>query len=79
MKTELITVPTFEFKQGDIFSGTDNAEKPINVDFYNGSICLRQDGGYEKQETINILPEYVDALFRAIKKHRKEAEFFIKK
>lgn len=76
---ELITCPTFEFKQGDIFSGVDNAEKSIHVDFYNGSIQLRQDGEYDQQEKILILPENLDKLFKEIKKHLPDALVMLKK
>jgi hypothetical protein len=72
-ETKLISVPTFTFNQGDIYGDAD-WERPINVDFYNGSIVLRQDGEYDIQEEILIHPKYLDAIFRAIKKHKIEAE-----
>lgn len=74
---ELITVPTFTFNQGDIFNSDPQVERPIHVDFYSGSICLRQDGEYETQEQILISPAYLDKLFKAIKKHQKEANDFL--
>lgn len=40
--TELITVPTFVFSQGKL--GDVDFETPIHVDYYNGTIVLRQDG-----------------------------------
>lgn len=76
MKTELITVPTFVFPQGKI--GDDNFERPIYVDYYNSTITLRQDGEFEQQEKIQLLPEHVDALFKEIKRHQKDAEYWLK-
>lgn len=76
MKTELITVPTFVFPQGKL--GDTNYERPIHVDYYNGSICLRQDGEFTQQEQIILLPEHIEALFREIKRHRKDAEHILK-
>lgn len=40
--TELITVPTFTFNQGEF--GETDWEKPIQVSFYNGQIELRKTG-----------------------------------
>ena len=75
---ELITVPTFTFNQGKANDG-DYEENPISVDFYNGSIILRQDGSFDQQEKIVIHPKYLDALFKEIKKHRPEAEHMVSK
>lgn len=75
----LITVPTFTFNQGDIFLGEGNAERPIQVNYYSGSIELVQEGEYEDAGRIAILPEHLDKLFKAIKKHQKDAEFFLNK
>lgn len=72
MKTELITVPTFVFPQGKI--GDDNYERPIHVDYYNGSIILRQDGDYDQQEVIHLAPDQIEALFKEIKRHKHNAE-----
>lgn len=77
MKTELITVPTFVFPQGKL--GDEDYERPIHVDYYNGSICLRQDGELDQQEIIHLLPDQVDALFREIKRHKKNAEAMLKR
>lgn len=77
MKTELITVPTFVFPQGKL--GDNNYESPIHVDFYNGSICLRQDGDYEQMEQIIIDPKHLESLFKEIKRHRANAEAMLKK
>lgn len=73
--SELITVPTFVFNQGDL--GDMKFELPIHVDYYNGTIVLRQDGDYDAQETINISPEYLDKLFKEIKKHLPEAKLVL--
>lgn len=69
---ELITVPTFTFNQGKL--GDTEFEKPISVDFYNGSICLRQDGEYDVQENIILHPDFVEKLFKEIKKHLPQAK-----
>lgn len=77
MSTELITVPTFTFNQGDIFQDAET-ERPISVDFYKDSIVLRQDGNFDQQEQILIHSKYLDALFKAIKKHKMEADEYLK-
>lgn len=74
---ELITVPTFVFNQGDVFNGENNVERPIIVSYYDGTIDLQQEGEYDKPERILITPEYLDKLFKEIKKHQKEAESFL--
>lgn len=76
---ELITVPTFTFNQGYVFSVEWDIEYPISVDFYDGCICLRQEGQYDKQEEIKIHPKYVKALFKEILKHQPDAEWHLKK
>lgn len=75
---ELITVPTFTFNQGDMYQSDPDSERPIHVDFYNGTICLRQDGEFEQQEEIKISPKYLDRFFREIKKHLPDAEAVLK-
>lgn len=69
----LITVPTFTFNQGDMFTD-DQFERPVNVDYYENCIEIRQDGEYKQQQSIKIHPKYVKDLFRQIVKHQKEAE-----
>ena len=76
-QTELITVPTFTFNQQD--AEKDVWEEPISVDFYNGTICLRQNGNYDEQENINISVEYFEALFKAIRKYKPIAEDILAK
>jgi hypothetical protein len=76
MKTDLITVPTFVFHQGDL--GDETFEMPIHVDFYNGTIVLRQKGDYDTLEEIKIAPENLDALFKEIKRHKPSAEQIMK-
>jgi hypothetical protein len=71
---ELITVPTFTFDQGDAFSGNDNVERPIQVKYWNGTIELKQNG-----ETVLILPDYLESLFKEIKKHLPHANKALKK
>ncbi len=72
MSNDLITVPTFTYHQGKHYDNSFD-ENPINVDFYNGTICLRQEDAYEEEECINISPKHLDALFKAIKKNLPEA------
>jgi hypothetical protein len=67
-QTNLISVPTFTFNQGDLFIDTET-ERPISIDFYNGCITLRQDGEYDQQEQILIHPKFFEALFKAIRKN----------
>ena len=77
-QTDLITVPTFTFNQGDIWNSEMEIERPISVDFYNGTIVLRQDGEFEIQESIKIHPKYFEALVKAIRKHLPQAEAMLK-
>lgn len=73
---ELITVPTFVFNQGDVFS-ENGAERPVHIDYYNGSVCIRQYDGDEKNEIV-LSPEFVKPLFKEIIKHLPEAEHCLK-
>lgn len=70
---KLITVPTFTFYQSDLLYQEINAEKPIHVDYYNGTIVLRQEGQFTAQNEILISPDHMNFLFKEIKKHLKEA------
>ena len=74
MHTDLISVPTFTFYQGDVFNSDIDLERPISIDFYNGSIVLRQEGEFDIPETINIHPAYFERLVKAIRKFKPEAE-----
>lgn len=74
--SELITVPTFTFKQGELFD-TD-VEQPLHVDYFNGSIQIRQDGGYDQQESINISSKHIKAFFKEVLKHLPDAEHYLK-
>lgn len=67
-ETTLTTVPTFRFDQGDIWDQESVSERPIDVLYYNGIISLEQNGN-----EVLLLPENINALFRAIKKHLPEA------
>lgn len=69
----LITVPTITVNQGDPFNQEELSEKPVHVDFYDGSIVLRQDGDYKQQEEILISPKYFEAIFKEIRKHLPKA------
>lgn len=71
--SDLITAPTFTFRQGKNSNGSFE-ENPIQVSFYNGTIELRQEGDYEQDETVQLSPQYVNALFKAIKKNMPEAK-----
>jgi len=72
-QTELITVPTFTFNQGNVWNSETEVERPISIDFYNGTIVLRQDGEFDAQEQINIHPAYFEKLVKAIRKNLPEA------
>lgn len=74
----LITVPTFTFRQGNHSDGTFE-ENPIQVSFYNGSIELSQEGQFDQDESIIISPNHVKALFRAIQKHTPEANEWLER
>ena len=69
--SELITVPSFVISQESSEGAT---EQPIWVQYYNGTISLEQEG-----ETINILPEMLDSIFKIIKKRLPEAEHYLNK
>ncbi len=75
--TNLITVPTFTFNQGDIFEG---AEPPVQVCFYNGTddkalIEISQEGRYVNFTSIDELKQLV----KLIQKHLPEAEHKLNK
>jgi hypothetical protein len=72
MATELTTVPTFTYRQGKHSDDTFE-DGPITVEYYGNSICLKQEGYFESDETITISPKHLNALFMAIKKHYPEA------
>lgn len=69
---ELITVPTMIINQGDPFAG-EIAEYPLQVQYYNDCISIEQNG-----QSINILPEHLDKIFKLIKKNLPEAERHLK-
>lgn len=78
--SKLVTVPTFEFRQGDPFDHEQDCERPIYVEYYNGdTICLRQEGNFDVDEEIIISKKHLKALFKAINKHLPEAEDKLKK
>lgn len=69
----LITVPTFIFKQGDF--GEDNYELPVVVQYYaDGVITL---ASFEGGEAL-VKKENVKKLFKEIEKHFPAAENSIK-
>lgn len=69
MSNDLITVPTFTFKQGDFYD--EGFERPIQVLYLNsGSIIgLKQD-----DQTILVKVELLNKLVRAIKANLPEAK-----
>lgn len=76
--SDLTTVPTFTYRQGK-HSDDSFKENPIQVEFYNGTIGLRQEGCYEQDECININHDHVKGLFKAILKHMPEAQYWLDK
>lgn len=68
-KTGLVTVPTFIFEQGDVFTGEGNAEYPIQVCYYNGYIEITQNGN-----SIILLNDKRKNFFREVNGHLPEAK-----
>lgn len=69
MKTELTTVPTFNFPQGDPFMQEVSSEHPITVRYFNDEVIeLEQEG-----RTVVISARFLNGLFREIKRHLPEA------
>jgi len=68
METVLINVPSFNF----IFD--DGAEIQITAEYYNGSITLQQNG-----QEVNIPTQYLNDLFKAIKKNLPEATMLLER
>lgn len=67
---ELKTVPTFIFKQGDIYDG---GEQPVQVSYYQNDIVeIETDNG-----SVLISKHYAKALFREINKHWPIAQQFL--
>jgi len=68
--SELTTVPTFIFEQGDVFSGEVDTERFIQVKYWNqgDSVELNQAGN-----EIMIRACDLKKLFREIQKHLPEA------
>lgn len=64
--SSLNTVPQFTFYQ--------NEEYPINVLYYNGSIALEQG-----DNSIQLAPDELKELFKAILKFKPEAEAWLSK
>lgn len=77
-KTNLITVPTFIFRQGT-HSGEDFEENVIQVSFYNNGIEISQEGNFTDDESVIISYKYLDALFKAIKNELPKAQEILKK
>lgn len=71
--SQLITVPTFYFEQGEIFE-EDGAEFPLLVSYYsNGVIQLSQRGN-----EVIIGKKHFESLVKQIRKHLPEAEKALK-
>lgn len=64
-ETQLVTVPSFMFDNG--------IEKSIQVNYYNGSIELVQDGDFDTPDRILLDPDAMRRLFKDIVKHLPEA------
>lgn len=72
MSSQLRTVPTFNFSQGEL--GEDNFEFPITVSYYSDNIVeLEQEG-----ETVVIRVENLQRLTTMIKKYHAEVEAKLK-
>jgi len=72
MKTELTTVPSFIFPNGD--------EQPLFVAYYNGSIEITQSHyGEDEMQSIQLSPDFVKDLLKEILRHRPEAEKLLNK
>lgn len=71
---DLITVPSFVFQQGDPFDQDPLSEQFIHVQYYDGTIVLEQEGN-----EVKISPDYFEALFKEIRKHKPEAEKALKR
>lgn len=67
MKNYLTTVPHIVVEQGKIWED-EGAEMPIDVVYYSNCISLEQDGN-----ELTLSYQYVDKLFKTIKKHKAEA------
>ena len=72
MKTELITVPTFTFNQGEL--GGIDWDYPIQVSYYNNGVELIQEGN-----SVVVDYAHLNNLFKEIKKHLKEAKQILDK
>lgn len=68
MSTELRTVPTFNFPQGEL--GESNFEFPLTVSYYNeGIVEIEQEGS-----SVVIRVENIQKLASLIKKYNPEAQ-----
>ena len=67
----LINVPTFYYEQGPTW---EQDEAPIRVSFYNGGIISIDQG----DQSVNIHKGHLNKIFRLIKKHLPDAEYFLK-
>ena len=74
---DLTTVPTFTFRQGSLFDGDIDVERPITVKFYNGSISIEQEGEFDKDEIVLFHPKFLKAFCKEILKHLPEAEHWL--
>jgi hypothetical protein len=79
--SELITVPTFTFHQGDPFLNDGTAEREIRVEYYqDDAISIRQDDPSDNTyQEIIIKEAYLKKLFKAIEKNFPEARKALKK
>ncbi len=69
----LITVPSIVFEQGDIFEPEENAERPIQFQFYHGCVSLEQAGN-----EVLISNDHLEAFIKTLRKSFKESRDFLK-
>ena len=71
MSNELITVPTFNFSQGDTFDG---AEHPIQVCYYNGLCDFKMIELVQEERSIQFTSiKELKQLVKLIENHLPEA------
>lgn len=71
-KTELITVPTFIFNQGELLTDNDS-EFPIQVTYWNDGEMVELKTLNYTNESIIIRTKDLKSLFKEIERHLSEA------
>lgn len=72
-KTELSTVPSILYYQSPS-ADTFEAESPLLINFYNGSIDIIQG-----TNTINLSDDYLDDFIKTLRENRKESIKWLKR